>query len=502
MSKFNKKTQPKQKPVMVANKGGGVGFAQDRETELASLILTSFLSGNAHESESVQEQRLTDLLDSFGESTFPAKAAIFARNEFGMRSVSHLIAAEIGERIKGKEWTKSFFEKVIRRPDDITEILSRTISQVGTVPNAMKKGLAASFAKFDEYQLAKYRGEGKAVSLVDAVNLLHPKPVGKNKIALKKLIADTLRSVNTWESKISEAGKSEDVAEAKSEAWEDLIKTKKIAYLALVRNLRNILTSVKDVGVIQEACELLMNKEKCKNSLIFPFTFWSAYFEVDSMQLESVTKKLVMSALNKALEMSCDNIPVFEGRTLVAIDYSGSMGGTHITSTLSNRGVASLFATVLAKKNPASDIVIFGDDAKYVKNFNVDDSIFTNLKNLMMNNEGNGYYGSSRNTNSNLVHCGHSTNFHAAFTVAKEKYDRIVFFSDMQANSGFGEAGLRDYKKKFGNDPLIIAVDLAGNGSTQFRKGHIQIAGWSEKIFEFMKNDTNTLVKKIKAIEL
>ena len=501
MSKFNKKTKPQIKPKMVSNKTGGTAFAQDRETELASLILTSFLSGNAHESEAVQEQRLTDLLDSFGESTFPAKAAIFARNEFGMRSVSHLIAAEIGERIKGKEWTKNFFEKVIRRPDDITEILSRTMAQIGSVPNSMKKGLAASFAKFDEYQLAKYRGEGKEVSLIDAVNLLHPIPTDKNRNALKKLVADKLRSKDTWEAKISEAGKEEDAVEAKSEAWEELILSKKIAYLALVRNLRNILTSVKDIKVIQAACDILLDKDKCKRSLIFPFTFWSAYFEVDSMSFDGVAKKLVMSALNKALEMSCDNIPVFEGRTLVAIDYSGSMGGTHITSTLSNRGVASLFATVLAKKNPASDIVIFGDDAKYVKNFNADDSIFTNLKNLMKNNKGNGYYG-SRNKDSNLVHCGHSTNFHAVFTVAKEKYDRIVFFSDMQANSGFGEAGLRDYKKKFGNDPLIIAVDLAGNGSTQFRKGHIQIAGWSEKIFEFMKNDTNTLIKKIKAIEL
>lgn len=491
-------------PVLVANKGGGVGYAQDRETELASLILTSFLTGNAHETESAQETRLMNLLDSFGESDFPAKAAIFARNEFGMRSVSHLIASEIGERVKGKEWTKSFFEKVIRRPDDITEILSRTLAQIGTVPNSMKKGLGASFSKFDEYQLAKYRGEGKAVSLIDAVNLLHPKPTGKNKHALKKLVADKLRSKETWEAKISEAGKSEDVESAKTEAWEDLIGTKKIAYLALVRNLRNILTSVNDVKVIKAACDLLMDKDRCKNSLIFPFTFWSAYFEVESMPLQDVTKKIVMSALNKALEMSCDNIPVFDGRTLVAIDYSGSMGHTNIVNKLSNRGVASLFATVLAKKNPESDVVIFGDNAVYVKNFNAEDSIFTNLKNLMKNNDDGGGYGyrSNRNTDSNLVYCGHSTNFHDVFRVAKTKYDRIVFFSDMQANSGFGESGLQQYKSKFGNEPLIIAVDLAGNGTTQFRKGHIQIAGWSEKIFDFMKNDTNSLIKRIKEIQL
>lgn len=493
MSKFNKKTKTTIKPKIVVNKGGGVGFAQGKEMELASILLTSFLSGNTHESESAQEKRISNLLDSFGDSNFPAKAAIFARNEFGMRSVSHLIASEIGERVKGAEWTKRFFKKVVRRPDDITEILSRTLTEQGTVPNAMKKGLAASFSKFDEYQLAKYRGEGKEVSLIDAVNLLHPAPTPKNKSALKKLVADKLRSKETWEAKISETGKSENVEEAKTEAWADLITSERIGYLALVRNLRNILASVSDVKVIEKACDILKDKNKCKNSLIFPFTFWSAYFEVESMTIESVTKKLVMSALNKALEMSCDNIPVFDGRTLVAIDYSGSMGGTDICNKLSNRGVASLFATVLAKKNPTSDIVIFGDDCKYVKNFNADDSIFTNLKNLMKNNQ---YAGSG------TVHVGHSTNFYSIFNSAKHKYDRIVIFSDMQANSGYGWSGLEDYSKKFGVKPLVIAVDLQGNGTTQFKKDFVQVVGWSEKIFDLMKNDAQTLVNRIKAIEL
>jgi 60 kDa SS-A/Ro ribonucleoprotein len=58
---------------------------------------------------------------------------------------------------------------------------------------------------FRKYALAKYRGEAKALKLVDAVNLLHP----RHSEALKALVAGTLKSADTWESAISAAGKTE-----------------------------------------------------------------------------------------------------------------------------------------------------------------------------------------------------------------------------------------------------------------------------------------------------
>jgi hypothetical protein len=144
--------------------------------------------------------------------------------------------------------------------------------------------------------------------------------------------------------------------------------------------------------------------------------------------------------------------------------------------------------------------MIFGESAALVKNFNIDDSIFTNMNNVMLNNEGHGYTG--RAHQKGLVYVGHSTNFFQIFKQSEYKYDRVVIFSDMQANSGFGQDGLDGYKKKFGVTPLVIACDLAGNGSTQFKSTHVQVAGWSEKIFDLMKNDPNTLVKRIKEIKL
>lgn len=70
------------------------------------------------------------------------------------------------------EISQSVSEKIVFRPDDMMEIIAYYKAKSGkTLPNAMKKGFALAFDKFDGYQIAKYRGENKAVKLVDVVNL-------------------------------------------------------------------------------------------------------------------------------------------------------------------------------------------------------------------------------------------------------------------------------------------------------------------------------------------
>ncbi len=92
-----------------------------------------------------------------------------------MRSVSHLVAAEIAASVKGESWTNAFYNRVVHRPDDVLEILACYLGAGDRpIPNALKKGLGAGAARFDEYQLAKYRRESADLNLVDAVNLLHP----------------------------------------------------------------------------------------------------------------------------------------------------------------------------------------------------------------------------------------------------------------------------------------------------------------------------------------
>ncbi len=70
------------------------------------------------------------------------------------------------------------------------------------------------------------------VFLVDAVNLVHP----PHTEALGALIDGTLAPAETWETKLTQAGQTDG---SKSEAWAQLVRTRKLGYFALLRNLRN-----------------------------------------------------------------------------------------------------------------------------------------------------------------------------------------------------------------------------------------------------------------------
>ena len=97
----------------------------------------------------------------------------------------------------------------------------------------VKKGLAAAFPKFDEYQLAKY-DRGGPIKLRDVLFLCHAKPRDAAQAGVwKKLIWGRLTTPDTWEVALSSGAD-------KREAWERLLRENKLGALALLRNLRNM----------------------------------------------------------------------------------------------------------------------------------------------------------------------------------------------------------------------------------------------------------------------
>ena len=171
MAKFNTKS-PKAK-TLPENLAGGQAYKQSDELALASILLTSFVSDQFYRGSSDTLSEVKSLLSKV-DPVFAAKAAIYARDRFGMRSITHALAGEIAPLASGADWGKSFYEKVISRPDDMTEILSYYMSLNGKgkvkFPNSIKKGFAAAFDKFDDYQIAKYKMSNRSVKLVEVVS--------------------------------------------------------------------------------------------------------------------------------------------------------------------------------------------------------------------------------------------------------------------------------------------------------------------------------------------
>ena len=483
MTKFNT-TLPKQK-TLTENLAGGQAYKQSDELSLVSLLLTSFVNDQFYRGTQTTLDELRKLTSKVKDKEFVAKAAIYARDKFGMRSITHALAGELTSQLNGAEWGKDFYNKVVVRVDDMTEILSyylayKTSKDNPKFPNSLKKGFAKAFDKFDGYQLSKYKGENKEVKLVDIVNLVHPVPTAKNKEALESLVKGELKNTETWESKLSAVGQKaeseEDLAQLKADAWKELISTRKIGYFALLKNLRNIINQSPDA--VQSACELLVDEKMIKNSRVLPFRFSTAYEEISKLGSSKEVRDVLMS-INKALDISVCNVPKFDGETLVVMDVSGSMSGKPSE-------IASLFGAILAKANNC-DVMTFSTNAHY-KSYNPMDSVMTIRNSFRFS--------------------GGGTNFKSIFNTANKKYDRIIILSDMQGWMGYTSPSteFNQYKKKTNSNPFVYSWDLAGYGTLQLPENNVfALAGFSDKVFDIMRlmeTDKKALYNEIKSIQL
>jgi 60 kDa SS-A/Ro ribonucleoprotein len=479
MSRFNQKSTG----TKTVNMAGGEAYAETPELALVSLLLTSFANDKFYEKANESFDRLKDLITKC-DKLFVAKAAIYARTEFGMRSISHVAASELAKHIGGFEWAKKFYSAIVHRPDDIVEILSYHLNKNGKETNAMRKGLGDAFGKFDAYQLAKYRCENQALTLLGAMKLMHPAPTARNKEALAALKKGELKSTGTWESALTKAGQDADSdsekVELKKEAWIELIKTRKIGYFALLKNLRNIIQQAPEA--INDAIEMLIDEKLIKKSLVLPFRFMTAYEEVIKLVESGSNVRNVMIGIARAIDISLANVPRFEGSTLVVLDTSSSM----TDGDAKPAKIGRLFAAALVKANNA-DFMTFDRDARY-RNLNPNDTITTIANGIMFS--------------------GGSTNFNSIFQAASAKYDRIIILSDMQGWVGLHtpREAFNNYKRLRNANPLIYSFDLKGYGTLQFPEQSVfAIAGFSDKTFDLMKlmeTDKKALIKEINKIEL
>ena len=485
MALFNLQKNRKNKTV---NRAGGQAYVQSPKMELVSILLTSFAQDQFYRSTNATFDELIKLMSKV-DPAFAAKAGVYARTKFGMRSITHLLAAELSAYASGQPWAKSFYNKIVYRPDDMLEIVACYYSKGGkTLPNAMKKGFAQAFNKFDAYQLAKYRGERKDVKLVDLVNLVHPTPTKRNEKALQALIEGTLKSENTWEAKLTRAGQQAktkvEKEKLKSEAWRTLIKENKIGYFALLRNLRNIADQAPELT--KDVIRMLKDPNRIRKSLVLPFRYLTA---IDALKENDarLNRKLI-KACNDALEIALDNVPRFEGSTLVVLDDSGSMTWSKGKDGRTPIQIGAIFAAMLYKTNDA-DLMRFSDGASYVTPYQGDSAVGI-AEQLIQRAKSGG------------------TNFHAIFNKAEQAYDRIIILSDMQGWIGHyaPTQAYKEYKERFKTNPYIYSFDLQGYGSLQFPENNVFcLAGFSEKVFDIMKlleTDRRALINEIENIEL
>lgn len=232
-----------------------------------------------------------------------ADLAVEARTSFNLRHVPLLLLVALIKR--GGPLVAPTIARVIQRADEPGELLSLYWKD-GKRPlsKQMKKGLATALGNFDAYQLGKYNRDA-AVKIRDVLFMVHAKPKDDDQAALwAKLAANTLDTPDTWEVALSGGAD-------KRETFERLIREGNLGYLALLRNLRNMVSAGCDMDLVRQA--IVARKNGAHR--VLPFRYVAAARAAPQLE----------PALDQALVEAIADIPALPGLTAVLVDVSGSM---------------------------------------------------------------------------------------------------------------------------------------------------------------------------------
>ena len=274
---------------------------------------------------------------------FVSQLAIEARKEHGLRHAPLWLALSLVPR-GGKIVSKTLYE-VISRADELTEVLAMYWKDKRKPISAqLKLGLAKAFTKFDEYQLAKYNRKNE-VKLKDVARLVHPVPKDKVQAEVfKRLIADELKTPDTWEVALSGGAD-------KKETFERLLSKRKLGYLALLKNLRNMRDAGVDSNVIYESLKTGNRRG------ILPFQYISAARAVPQYE----------NMLDEVMQLTMQEMPRLKGKTVLLVDNSQSMNwALSERSTLNRRDAAGALAVLLRGICEEVEVFSFSNTTKLV----------------------------------------------------------------------------------------------------------------------------------------
>ena len=227
------------------------------------------------------------------------------------------------------------------------------------------------------------------------------------------------------------------------------------------------------------------------------FRYLSAYRQVFGVYGGNAIehKQDILEALEEAVRESLINLPKIPGTTVIAVDESGSMGCPISERSEVRCSDISILLGVIANQLCEHSIVYTFDN---------------NIRELYIPKR-NGIL----DTVMNFRPSGGGTDIGLPFRkmlADKVKCDRVIVISDNECNcdywgsgAGYGSRTVQRkadiYRNESGCNVWVHAIDLMGYGTQQFAGPRTNIiAGWSEKIFEFIllaEQGEDSLIKRI-----
>jgi TROVE domain/von Willebrand factor type A domain len=414
---------------------GAVARHISTELQLRRSVLACLLWENQFYEDGVEiAGRIAELVPKVAAEKV-AGLAIEAREQIKLRHAPLLLVREMARHKTHRAPVSETLATVIQRADELAEFVA-IYWKDGRVPlsGQVKKGLAATFPKFDEYQLAKY-DRGGPIKLRDVLFLCHAKPRDEAQAAVwKRLIWGRLTTPDTWEVALSSGAD-------KREAWKRLLTEQKLGALALLRNLRNM----KEAGVDESL--VLKAVREMSTARVLPFRFLAAARYAPQWE----------EALEQAMLKSVASAAKLPGKTIVLVDVSGSM-----TAPLSRRSemqrtdAAYGLAVLLREIGEKVAVFSFSNDLVEVparRGFALRDAIDASQQ------HGATYLGKA-----------------VEKLNANQKCERLIVITDEQAHDTVPAPKGKGY---------VINVASYKNGVGYGKWTHID--GWSESVIEYIR---------------
>ena len=268
-------------------------------------------------------------------------------------------------------------------------------------------------------------------------------------------------------------------------------------------------------NMVDYVAERIADESEIRASKQFPYQYFAAYLNAD----DNVPQK-IKTALHKAAEIACGNVPELPGPVVIGLDTSGSMSsavtgqrGRGATSKMRCIDVAALFAAAILRRNPDSVVIPF-DTSAYDAKMDPNDSILSIAERLAK------YGGGGTDCSLPLVAANQK--------YAKRKFAGIVLVSDNESWVGTGRHGStgvmtaweafvanqrrlnepQSASSRLVPSPKLVNIDLQPYQTVQAceRADILNIGGFSDSVFNvisaFLADNNQRFVAEVEAIEL
>lgn len=418
----------------VLTREGGPGIQFGPLKELRRSVLSALLFEDAfYESGADHAKRIRALVAACQPADVAA-LAVEARDVMYLRHVPLFLVRELA-RVKGNgAIVADTLERVIQRPDELTEYLALYWKDAKDAPLSAgsKRGLARAFGKFKAHTLAKYDRDN-AFKLRDVLRLTHAKPKDAEQSAVwKAVVKRELETPDTWETELS-AGKN------KREVFERLLLEQKLGGLAFLRNLRNMVEAGVDTAMVRGRFAGSFDK-------VLPFRFIAAVRHAPAFAQD----------LNDAMLRVTAALPRLSGRTVVLVDVSGSMNDKLSSKSEVTRMDVAAGLAVLAKELVETRVFTFSNKLVEVANY----------RGLPMVS---GILTSQAHGGTELGAAVRSLN-------QMVDYDRLIVITDEQSSDAVPAPKGRGYM-------INVAANKHGVGEGAWAR----ISGWSERTLDYIR---------------